>query len=122
MALLLRLQLRCFLWLALVVFAVAPPPLPSEPRVNLVAPVYREYAAVGVLVHAMLAQTDPRWTLTLVSDGPDARIGELVDVSRGVASRVTVTSTATDSSSITSHALSTPSPQASPSPLLEYII
>ena len=69
----------------LVAAAAAAPPPPSDrptgPRVNLVAPVHREYAAVGVLVHAMLAQTDPRWTLTLVSDGPDPRVGELVEVS-----------------------------------------
>jgi len=35
--------------------------------------VYKEYAALGTLVHAMLSQTDPRWILTVVSDGHDPR-------------------------------------------------
>ena len=33
----------------------------SNLRLHVVAPVYREYAAAGALIHAMLAQSDPRW-------------------------------------------------------------
>jgi hypothetical protein len=46
---------------------------------HMVAPCFQEYAAVSGLVFAMLAQTDPRWTLTLVSDGLDPSLHALVE-------------------------------------------
>jgi len=47
--------------------------LPQSRAPRLARQVYKEYAALGTLVHAMLSQTDPRWILTVVSDGHDPR-------------------------------------------------
>lgn len=50
----------------------------EELILHVIAPMYRDYTSVGVLVHAMLAQTDSRWLLTIVSDGPDPLAEKLI--------------------------------------------
>jgi len=52
---------------------------PARRILHVIAPCYKEYAAVSGLIFAMLAQTDPRWKLTLVSDGLDLPMRTLVE-------------------------------------------
>ena len=63
----------------------APPPLGQDEGLllNVIAPFYKEYAGAAGLLAAMLAQTDPRWTLTFVTDGPDPRLGSGVFIYAG---------------------------------------
>lgn len=66
---------KLLLCLLIAIHVVAPE---STEVIHVVAPVYKEYAAVGVMINSFLSQTNDNWTLTFVSDGIDERMEALV--------------------------------------------
>ena len=43
----------------------------NSSRIAVIVRAFQRYKNLPVLIHSFLAQTDPRWTLYVVHDGPD---------------------------------------------------